>query len=73
MHSLWLYQAPVRMYGVTIFCTFLAESSGCVNQVMFHLDIKVELEVALEIEFYQQLQVFPINTLLAMFPGPHVQ
>ena len=33
------------------------------NQVMFHLDIKAELEVALEIEFYQQLQVFLTITL----------
>ena len=33
------------------------------NQVMFHLDIKAELEVALEIEFYQQLQIFPTITL----------
>ena len=33
------------------------------DQVMLHLDIKVQLEVALETEFYQQLQVFPILTL----------
>ena len=33
------------------------------NQVRLHLYIKVELEVALETEFYQQLQVFPILTL----------
>ena len=46
---------------------------GSMNEVMFDLYVKVELEVALETEFHQQLQVLHILSLQTMLPGPHEQ